>query len=63
VFDGGAGETKGGRDVRSIDSGDLERFFDRLAGEEEAVAGGESVMVVSIGDRVVGLEVMVAVEP
>lgn len=34
VFEGGAGEVRPGTEDRSIDNGDLDRFFD-IEGEEE----------------------------
>ena len=42
VFDGGAGEERGGNEVRSSESGDRDRFFDTV-GEEPADCGGELV--------------------
>lgn len=42
VFDGGAGEIRPGSEVRSMDKGDLDLFFDKAPGEEEADTGGEA---------------------
>lgn len=43
VFDGGAGEIKPGTEERSRESGDFDRFFERLEGEDVAENGGELV--------------------
>ena len=43
VFDGGAGEESGGNEVRSMERGDREHFFD-TEGEEPADCGGELVL-------------------
>lgn len=42
VFDGGAGDVRPGIEDKSIDSGDLERFFDNDPGEVVADTGGET---------------------
>lgn len=42
VLEGGAGEMRPGREVRSIERGERERFFDRPPGEEVAETGGEA---------------------
>lgn len=41
VFDGGAGCDSGGKDDRSSDRGERDRFFDKDTGEEAVDAGGE----------------------
>lgn len=42
VLEGGAGELKPGIEDRSIDKGDLDRFFDSEPGEDVADTGGET---------------------
>lgn len=42
VFEGGAGDVSPGSEVRSIDSGDLDLFFDSPPGDEEGDPGGEA---------------------
>jgi hypothetical protein len=43
VLDGGDGCDSGGIDVRSIDRGERDLFFERPPGEDEADIGGEFV--------------------
>lgn len=42
VLDGGAGDISPGTEVRSIERGDLDLFFDSPPGEEDAETGGEA---------------------
>lgn len=42
VLEGGAGDMRPGKEVRSIDRGDLDLLVDRPPGEEEADTGGEA---------------------
>lgn len=42
VLEGGAGDVSPGKEVRSIDRGDLDLFFDNPPGEEDADTGGEA---------------------
>lgn len=49
VFEGGEGDDRGGSDVRSRDRGLRDRFFDIEDGED-AEAGGESDILVSMGE-------------
>lgn len=42
VFEGGDGDVRPGIEERSIDKGDLERFFDNEPGEDAAEVGGET---------------------
>lgn len=42
VFEGGAGDVNPGIEDKSIDNGDLERFFDSEPGEDAADVGGET---------------------
>lgn len=50
VLDGGEGDVRGGSWVRSSDRGLRDRFFDNDDGEEEAVRGGESDILVLMGE-------------
>lgn len=49
VFEGGEGCDNGGIEDRSRDMGDCARFAERVAGEDEAEGGGDSVEVESAG--------------
>lgn len=42
VFDGGAGELRPGMEDRSMDNGDLDRFFDMDPGDDVAETGGDT---------------------
>jgi hypothetical protein len=54
VLDGGDGEDSGGREDKSIERGERERFWER-EGEDPAEAGGEDVIFAS-GERLVRRE-------
>lgn len=59
VLEGGAGEIKPGREVRSMERGDLDLFFDRPPGEEEADTGGEACRpVVWMGGNCVATDML-----
>jgi hypothetical protein len=55
VLDGGEGEDNGGSEDRSMDSGERDLFCDS-EGDEPALAGGEEVIFVSVGERLVWRE-------